>query len=288
MNDTFSLPIQITNNRTVYINELKNKHFFNLLKLLQNQNMFLLNEYYEYILNNLILNKEEKNKLNFLDKFIILTTLRSICISPDIQFEANKQNKITKRVEVYNLVKNLNKIDLLKNFKLKNNLNVRFSLPKKLYYTSIDEIIEDCIDKVNLDESEIIISDISTEERKKIFKILPGNVFTEAKRFLYELEANLNEHFLFKKEETLGIEDITLSVLKNTCIGVLNSIYKDSLYNFYNLIYVFTNKINVNFTEYLDFTPAETTVLLSFYAKEQEDIKKANENKKIPLGKQVD
>lgn len=288
MTDRFSIPIELTDNKTVNFYEFKNRHFFNLLKLIQNQNLLSINDYYNSILAELTCVKDILNDLNFVDKFIILVTLRSICVSPDIEFEIKKENKITKKVELYNIIKTLNNINFTKEIKIKSNILIKFSLPKQLFYSSIDEIIEDCIKCIAIKDEYIDLNSINADDKKNIFKTLPGSIFTEAKKYFYELENILNNYILIKKEEFIELEEIKLSLTKNTCIGILNSIFRDNLFNFYNLMYVFTNKLHMSLTEYLDITPAESGLILSFYTKEQEDIKKANENKKIPIGKQVD
>lgn len=285
MINKFSIPVELTDNKIINFYELKNKHLFNLLKLIQNQNLNTTVKYYDTILSDLICEKNNFEQLNFIDKFISLLTLRSICISPDIEFEIKKENKITKKIQLYNIIECLKNISFSKKIKLKKDFFIIFSLPRKLYYNSIDDIFEDCIKTIIFNNNTIEIKQFSTQEKKDIYNTLPGNILTEAKKYFYELEDILQKNILIKKDELIEIDNINLSILKNTCMGVLNSIFKDSLFNFYNLMYVFTNKLHISLTEYFNLTPAESNLMLSFYLKEQEEAKKTSESNKIPIVK---
>lgn len=285
VNKKFSIPIELTENKTIFFYELKNIHLFNLLKFIQNQNLANIEKYYDTMLIELACEQNDFKKLNFLDKFICLIVLRSICISPDIEFELKKENIITKKIQLYSIIETLKNISFLEKKEFKKDFFINFSLPKKLYYSSIDEILDNCIDSFEINGEVINFHEMDTSEKKDIFNTLPGNILNEAKKYFLKLEEQLSKNILIKKEEAIGVNEIELSLLKNTCIGILNSIFKDNLFNFYNLMYIFTNKMNMSLSEYFNLTPAESSLMLSFYTKEQEEIKKLNEGKNISISK---
>jgi hypothetical protein len=282
----FFIPIKITGNRTINVLQLKNKQYFNLLKFIQNQDFNNLNDYFNFIIYDLIVDKNEYNNLNFIDKLIILLTLRSICIAPDIEFESKDTIKFSKKIDIYSIYKQLETIQLKDNISY-NNIVVGFNIPKELYYSSFDEIIESCIEYLTIDNETIFFSELDNLAKKEYINNLPGIIFTEAKHFFNNLETLLNQYTLIKEDKNFKIEQINLSLFKNTGFGLLSSVFKDNLLNFYNLIYIFTNKIHASLSDYYELTPAESTLMLNLYIKEQEEIKKANENKSVPLGKNV-
>jgi len=286
--DAFSIPIQITGNRTVNFYELKNKHFFNLLKIIQNQDFKTLNLFFENLLNEIIVDKNILNELNIIDKIIILLNIRSICISPDIEFENKKQFKYAKKIPISKIYKQLENISATDFFNINNELKITFCLPKQLYFSSVDELIQSCIDKIYINNEVIELNSQSEYDQQKLLESLPGTVFVKSKEFLDKIENDLNSITLIENDENFNINKIIFSIVKNTGFGLLASLYKDNLLNFYNLIYIFCNKLNISLSEYFNLTPAESTLILSFYLKEQEDIKKASEQKNIPIGKNVD
>jgi hypothetical protein len=282
----FFIPIKITDNRTVNFLQFKNKQYFNLLKFIQNQDFNNLNDYFNSIIYDLIVDKNEYNNLNFIDKLIILLTLRSICIAPDIEFESKDKIKFSKKIDIYSIYKQLETIQLKDNISY-NNIAVGFNIPKELYYSSFDEIIESCIEYLTIDNETIFFSELDNLAKKEYINNLPGTIFTQAKHFFDSLETLLNQYTLIKEDKNFKTEQINLSLFKNTGFGLLSSVFKDNLLNFYNLMYIFTNKIHASLSDYYELTPAESTLMLNLYIKEQEEIKKANENKNVPLGKNV-
>lgn len=285
MIESFSIPVQITGNRTVYFYELKNKHFFSLLKIIQNQDFKTLNSFFESLLSELAVDKDMLLSLNFIDKIIALITIRSVCISPDIDFENNKAIKVSKKIALSTVYKQLEQIQFTHECKIDDTFKIIFNIPNSLYYASIDELIESCIDEIYLNNEKLLYS---KEDKKQILESLPGAVFVKAKEFLDKLETVLGRYVLLKEDNNFDFKQIELSLVKNTGFGFLASLYRDNLLNFYNLIFIFTYKLNMNLSEYFNLTPAESSLLLSFYVKEQEEIKKTSENKNVPIGKKVD
>ena len=288
MIDTFTIPVQITDNRTVNCYELKNKQFFNLLKFIQNQDFNTLSIFFENLIYELLVDKSEFTNLNIIDKLIILINIRSICISPDIEFESLKKLKFNKKISLTTIYKKFEQITFKTESIIQKDLTCIFCIPKKLYYNSVDNLVESCIDKINLNSDVISLNECNEIEKKQILETLPGSIFVEAKAFLDKLEIYLNSFIIVKEDEHFDFKTLELSLIKNTGFGFITSIFKDNLLNFYNLIYVFGNKLSMSPSEFFELTPAESSLLLSFYIKEQEEIKKASEQKGVPIGKKVD
>lgn len=283
----FFISINITENRVVKFLQLKNEQYFNLLKFIQNQDYSNLEDCFNCILQDLILDKTIYTSLNFIDKLICLLAIRSICIAPDIEFESKEKIKLSKKTSIYSIYKQLEDISYKERYTINNEITINLNIPKKIYYASFDDIVEGCIESVEIGDEIIYLDQQSVEFKADYINNLPGEVFTRAKEYLDNLETNLNTYTLIKGDTSLKLEQIDLSLLKNTGFGLLSSIYKDNLLNFYNLMYIFTSKIKASLSDYYKLTPAESSLLLTFYVKEQEETKKAHESKSIPLGKPV-
>ena len=65
----YKFPIMITNSREVYCKELKNIHYKNILKYIQNNDDDNLCKYFELLINDLC---ETDESLNYIDKFLTI------------------------------------------------------------------------------------------------------------------------------------------------------------------------------------------------------------------------
>jgi hypothetical protein len=273
MNSDFYIPVKVTENVIVNCKELKNKDYFNILKYSQNQDYKNLSIFFENYLKTNIESQDQYAKLNFIDKAIILLTVRSICISPEITIESKKLNKIVKKINLQKIIDSLIEVNFKNSIKLDNNTHLNLNIPKKINFFSFDEILEDSISSITENNKETFLSN---EEIKEITNLLPGNLFFEIKSFITHLEKYLNNIILIEKDENFNLNGINCSILNNTLFNFLLSVFSDSLLNFYQLIYIFNSKLNTSKTDFDNLTPAESNLILNLYIQEQEEIEKAS------------
>jgi hypothetical protein len=273
MDSNFYIPVKVTENVIVNCKELKNKDYFNILKYSQNQDYKNLSIFFEKYLKTSIESPDQYAKLNFIDKAIILLTVRSICISPEITIESKKLNKIVKKINLQKIIDDLIKVNFKNSIKLDNNTHLNLNIPKKINFFSFDEILEDSISSITENNKETFLSN---EEIKEITNLLPGNLFFEIKSFVTHLEKYLNNIILIEKDENFNLNGINCSILNNTLFNFLLSVFSDSLLNFYQLIYIFNSKLNTSKTDFDNLTPAESNLILNLYIQEQEEIEKAS------------
>ena len=74
-------------NRKEYFDELRNLHLINILKFITNKDTKGLSQYFDFLLLELLHNKEIFYKLDVFDKFIILLQLKAININSEIKFK---------------------------------------------------------------------------------------------------------------------------------------------------------------------------------------------------------
>lgn len=285
MKPVFFIPIQITENITVNCKEITNKDYFSILKYSQNQDYKNLSTFFENLIFDSLENKNIFNTFNVIDKTIILLTLRSICISPEITLESKKLQKIIKKININNIIKKLQNLKFDKQITINNNFILNLSLPKKLSYNNLDEIMESSIHSVTNENKN---RHLNEEEIKEILSLLPGNFFFEIKSFVQEIEENLNQIILIDADETFNLKSINCSIFSNNIFNFLLSVFSDSLLNFYNLIYVFGTKLNLPKSDFDQLTPAESTLLTNLYIREQEELAKASKPQSQTIGQNVD
>ena len=88
----YTFPVIITNSREVLCKELKNVHYKNIQKLIQNNDNENLCKYFEAIIKDLCITKEP---LNYIDKFIILLALRMVSVNGVLEISTKSEIKNT-------------------------------------------------------------------------------------------------------------------------------------------------------------------------------------------------
>lgn len=285
MQTEFLIPVQITNNTVINCYEIKNEDYFSILKYLQNQDFKNLSVFFENLIFKLLQDKNQYNLLNVIDKVIVLLTLRSICISPEIALESKKLHKTIKKLNINNIIKKLQDLKFEKAINLSNKLVVNLSLPKKLSFLSLDEVMESCVHSITNETDTKILNQ---SEIKETLSLLPGNFFFEIKQFVQEAEQMLSNIILVEADENFNLKNISCSILSNSIFSFLLNLFSDSLINFYQLIYIFGNKLNLSKSDFDNLTPAESTLLVNFYIKEQEDIAKSSKPQSQSIVQNVD
>jgi hypothetical protein len=281
----FLIPIQITNNTVINCKELKNRDYFSILKYLQNQDYKNLSLFFENLINESLQEKTVFKKLNLIDKAIILLTLRSICISPEITLESKKLQKIIKKINISNIIKKLQELKFERSISINEKIIINLSLPKKLSYNSLDEVIENCIYSITNDSNDKILD---PDEISETLSLLPGSYFFEINKFVQEAEDTLSKITLIEADDAFNLKSINCSLLSNNIFSFMLSVFSDSLINFYNLIYIFGTKLNLSKSDFEDLTPAESTLLTNMYIREQEELAKASKQPTQSIGQKVD
>ncbi len=285
MGSNFLIPIQITNNTVINCKELKNRDYFSILKYLQNQDYKNLSLFFENLINESLQEKTVFKKLNLIDKAIILLTLRSICISPEITLESKKLQKIIKKINISNIIKKLQELKFERSISINEKIIINLSLPKKLSYNSLDEVIENCIYSITNDSNDKILD---PDEISETLSLLPGSYFFEINKFVQEAEDTLSKITLIEADDAFNLKSINCSLLSNNIFSFMLSVFSDSLINFYNLIYIFGTKLNLSKSDFEDLTPAESTLLTNMYIREQEELAKASKQPTQSIGQKVD
>jgi tetratricopeptide (TPR) repeat protein len=199
--------------------------FYYVLKIIQNQDFKTLNSFFESLLSELAVDKDMLLSLNFIDKIIALITIRSVCISPDIDFENNKAIKVSKKIALSTVYKQLEQIQFTHECKIDDTFKIIFNIPNSLYYASIDELIESCIDEIYLNkkqlkiENENMIIAVADTLAKNAIRI--SDLYVVYEVWMRGIAASW---------ETKGEMDYAINIYK-----ALTTIFPNSYYNYYLL-----------------------------------------------------
>jgi hypothetical protein len=245
-----------------YVHEIKNKNLLDIIKYIQANDDHGLNLYFNEFLGN-------DNTLNIIDKFFIILQLRAL--------------NFNNRVVIAGLHKTgkeaLSKIDIFKflgeyiafiesyegEFYIKiDDLEIKFTLPKNLYFKNIYALMLDCIADVKIGE-ESLYKNKTEKQKLEIIINLKKEIIEKFKEKILEINSTSSLFFHENKNSEANLPNIRISFFNNTLFNVLKSIFKLEISYFYQRLYIFLNKVNFSYDSFMELTFVETDILLSIY-----------------------
>ena len=269
----YTFPVLITNSREVLCKELKNIHYKNIQKLIQNNDNENLCKYFETIVKDLCITKEP---LNYIDKFIILLALRMVSVNGVLEISTKSEIKNT--IQIGTISKTI-----LENFfpntttikSDENNIKIDIGYP---YLISNKNLLFDKIHTIEIDGKRVALNLISQEERDQILSLIPASIsktilkeikktkdYKQIKLFTYFYDEGKKADYYFSFDSTKNFD-------------LLKMIFSDSLQNCYYYEYICVSKLHISLYDYLHYmTPVESILqikTLSREIKEQNDAQK--------------
>jgi hypothetical protein len=264
---------------TVRFRNLNNNHYFDILKFITNNDDDGLNEYFENLLLTLIVNKSFFSKLSNLEKFLILLDLRSISVGDQLQITG--LNSIKVDLSLMSIKNSINDKILNSNFKktlnFDKNCNISLSIPKTFFVDDIDKIYTEIIDNIEMDKEIINFCDLTNEEKLLILDKIPATTSGDILQFITNIQNVISNINIITGNEKFGLETIKLSVFDKTMFMFLKSIFTDDLYNYYELQFNLSNKMNVSYDHFMKMSPNECKLFINFYNKEMKKQEEAQQ-----------
>ncbi len=272
MNFLYSCYLPFAKKNTL-IKELSFNSYKNLVKNITNNNNKSIDILLEDILKTHVV---DLPSCNFLEKIIILLTIRAVCVSDKLELSLGSKN-FKQDINIIDFIKKIEDINLdnfyNKKISLNDNIDVTLKIPNQLYYE--DEYIS-FIETVLLNGSEYPV----TEE---ILNNLPANVFLEINEFKRDLEAQLSKVCLFKIKNPADLSEnieIFLSANVQSIFDFLKFIFKRDLLSFYEIEFFLFSKMNMSLEDLDRITPAEIDIYINLFKKDLED---RNKQTKSPV-----
>jgi hypothetical protein len=274
--------------KRIEIKELCFSAYKALVKLVTNNNNTQISAQFNQLITDLTgLNIKQ---LSFLDKLIILLTIRSVCVADELELTVSNPINSTPYNTVHKLFNVIEKIEKLNINEMNSavtktyngTLQVTFGLPSDLYYSVTHDSLASVIKKIFINNKKVILDSNQLES-------LPISVFKDAKEYLNGIEEKINNTTLISIEfASNDIDDtvqIPLTILQNSALEFLKLCYKKDLLSMYELEYILTTKLNVPYELVKNSTYAENMLYLSFYNKEKKEQEKEQKRSQpgIPL-----
>jgi hypothetical protein len=274
--------------KIVNLTELNFIDYKHLVKNILNGNNRIIHNAFNHILKSNC--QDDISEATFLDKLIILLTIRAVCISPVLEFTIeNPENKHPYNLS-FEVTEIIDKINTIKFFNNLNNLEVEYNdlkitygIPSNLYYDSVEASLFSSIKKIKMYDQDI------TDQKQLIFDKLPAAIYKDAKDHVKKIKAEINKVALLSvnitKKEKSDIE-IMPDVFNNSTLDFLSLCYKKDLVSLYEMEYFLTSKLHIPFEILKSSTFAELMIYINFYndekKREQQSSKQSSSNPMAP------
>jgi hypothetical protein len=272
-----------TLDKIINVKSIKNFQFFNLIKVIHNDNNLCIEECFNNLIDYLIDDESIISNINILEKFLILLESRINSIGDSLT-TSSQTTEATVNIPLYTMRDRI--IDNIKTFKFKRNLeldklNVNINLPKKLLLDDIDDIYRHVIDEITVDGSSYKVSNLSKEELDLILQNLPATISSGILDYIQDLADLSRKINIFDGNDKLGIQKIPMGFLDNTIFFFLKNIFSEELGNFYELMYSMIKKLNFDYDSFMNVSPNECKIFINFY---NLDIKREDDANKGGMG----
>ena len=284
MND-FYLQINLpVSKKLVKIKELKNIDYKNILKYIISNDSENLSIFFDNLIN-------EYSNVDFpltnIDKFIILLTLRSVCIGNVIEFQGIKDGNKTPiiKINLDNIIQKFNSIHFNNTEFHSDSIKIVVNYPKTLIPKNIQQIYSSIIDEIYIENQPINYWKMTELEREDVINVLDGEFLIKfnnyVNRQLKELEGFIILSNIYKVDNLM---DIPLNPFSTLLMELLKSLYNGSLENYYEVGYILCKHAKISLDYYDNMIPVESQIYLANLKKEkdeQEKDQKENERKSM-------
>lgn len=276
--------------KTVYIKELQFSRFKHLVKNIINDNNAIIAEFFDDLLVDLCPDEAKIKQFTFIDKLIMLLTVRAICIAPTLELTITcpvtmKQFNTNMTIQsVIEKLQNLNLPDDIYNNTINCNdsLLVNLGMPSTLNIKERDfSVINTVVKSITLNNTDI------TKNKDQVLEQLPITVLKNIKEYIEHFNSSLKDINLLSVispfTETLEQVSVPLNLFSNSVIEFLKICFKRNLLSFYEIEYFLINKLNIDYELIKTSTPAELNIYINLYKDEKKEEQKAEQQKNLNL-----
>lgn len=256
----------------IKIEELTLKQLSILSKYLVNEDEVGINECFNQIILQNLEKKELFSTLDRLDKWFILSFLKSNNISPLIIIKAKTAEGRDCTVD-FSLIDILTQISEY-SFKFDDKLEVKnfvtqFKRPAELYSKNV---LIDTVSSIRLDEKNIDFNALTEAQKITFFNNIDKQLSDLLLSYLV-LQDRQNDMYLIKNTNNLkNLFDIKLNLFDNTLFAFLKSIYFPYAQSLYLKKYTLVNKIGLNLHEIDNLTPFEADIYMNIFTNEEKSL----------------
>jgi len=257
--------------KNLHLKEINFLQYKTLNKFLINNNNLHIQEYFDTILKECLV--EDVELTNF-DKFCALFLLRCTCISPEIEFYVGTT---TKKASLMNFLKKCLdfNIEFSKKIKIDESIEVVLNLPKSFVFETTFDALYETISEVFYNGKRLIYN-----SNAELMEVLPADILTHLKDYSKNLDKEFKNLVLdvgVREKDQFSVSPFNLSMFE-----VLRALFNSNFRNILELQYLLVSKCRYN-PDYVDKnTLMENLILANIY---EDEVKKINEEQDKALEK---
>ena len=261
MSNEFKIKILLPSGKYIRLAELKNKDYQVILKYCENTDAEGLNDFFDSLV------FSDYKALDIIDKFYTLLTLRMMFIDPDLVF--TDENNAAVKFSIGNI---LEKIDHFENdfskTVSKQEFTLELGLPNIIFFKSVNDIYSSTIRTIKLKDKLIDFTELSDLEKENILANIPNTLFSCINNYITQLSNQLQDFVIIEQNQQFNIKEVNTNIISNEFMSFILAIFSTGLQNFFETMYVFTNKLNITGSTFYNLSPLDTRVLINIYNKD--------------------
>lgn len=277
--------------KLVQIKELSFDRFKHLIKLLTNDNNETITSFLNDMLSDLCIDVDDIYSCSFLDKLILILTIRSICIAPTLELTVTcpKTDKTFNSViHISDIIQQLQELNLpddiyctTKEYN-NGNLIINLGMPNTL-----------CVDEKNISSLTTVIRKIIlngedvTNIKEDITDKLPLSIMKDIKEYIIYFYKHLHNVNLISIPSPYDPVDtsinIPLNLFTNSVIEFIKICFKRNLLSIYELEYCLLNRLKLDYELVRNSTPAELNVYINLLRAEEKEREAAEKKNNLNL-----
>ena len=268
----FNIELDLPSGKKIRIPELNNRDYLAIIKFCENKDYYGLDN----IFNTLFFTPD----LNIIDRFFILIYVRMVFVGSELNLTSSKD--INVKMKLGNILDNLiaNYSDREKQIS-HSNINVCVGIPVGSYFNSIDQLYISAIKSVRLVMEqrtvEVDFNVLTDQEKEEVLSQLPSEIFVKLQTYITELTNSVIDITLIEQNDAIGLTEAKVSILGNSIMYFVCTIYSYDLMSFYETLYHYNHFVSNGSGDFFNLTFNEITLMLNMHA---ERIKKENDETK--------
>lgn len=188
-------------------------------------------------------------------------------IDPDLVF--TDENNAAVKFSIGNI---LEKIDHFENdfskTVSKQEFTLELGLPNIIFFKSVNDIYSSTIRTIKLKDRLVDFTELSDLEKENILANIPNTLFSCINNYITQLSNQLQDFVIIEQNQQFNIKEVNTNIISNEFMSFILAIFSTGLQNFFETMYVFTNKLNITGSTFYNLSPLDTRVLINIYNKD--------------------
>jgi hypothetical protein len=264
-------------NKIINIKELLYFDYKHLVKTLTNDNNPVIINFFDDLIKNSC--EDDTSSFTFIDKIILLLTIRAVCISPDLELTATcpvTDKTFNTNIQIFDLINNLSTLNLSSDIYSTtktyndNKLILELGMPGKITLDQEDfNLISAVIKKLVINGNDV------TEDKHTFIEHLPMSVLKDISDYVLYLSNTIRDIKLLEITSPYAIKNnnihVPLNLFANSVLDFLKMCFKRGLISLYELEYFLISKLHLDFDLIKNSTPAELNIYINMFKDEKRD-----------------